>query len=104
MLSLCELERAARVLSEAFSGARVERWLQLDGERLVVTLYRRDPESGDGRKNHLLLSAAADVARVSELASAPKASSTRCTISSVHVPSRGPVSRSRESQTRPART
>lgn len=72
-MSLSELERAARILSEAFSGARVERWLQPDGERLVVTVYRRDPESGDGRKHHLLFSAAPEVARVSELGSTPKA-------------------------------
>ncbi len=73
MLSLRELERAARIVSEQLSGARVERWMQPDGERLVVTLYRRDPETGVGGKRHLLLSAAPEVARIAELASVPKA-------------------------------
>lgn len=74
MLSLSELERAARILDRDFAGARVERWLQPDDERLVVTLYRRDPETGEAGKRHLLFSAAPGVARVSELASTPKAS------------------------------
>ena len=73
MLSLCELERAARILDRDFAGARVERWLQPDGERVVVTLYRRDDETGEGGKRHLLFSVAEGVARVSELASTPKA-------------------------------
>jgi predicted ribosome quality control (RQC) complex YloA/Tae2 family protein len=71
--SFKELERAARILNADFAGARVERWLQPDGERLVVTLYRRDPETGDGGKRHLVLSAAPEVARIAELASTPKA-------------------------------
>jgi predicted ribosome quality control (RQC) complex YloA/Tae2 family protein len=74
MLSLTELERVVRVLNEDFAGARVERWLQPDRERLVLTLYRRDPESGEGRKRHLCFSAAEAVARISELASTPRAS------------------------------
>ena len=73
MLSLRELERVVRILDETFAGARVERWVQPDPERLVVTLYRRDPETGEGSKRHLLLSAAEGVARVSELAKVPKA-------------------------------
>ncbi len=73
MLSLCELERAARVLTDALSGARVERWLQPGGDQLVVSVYRRDPETGASRKRHLLLSAAPELARISELARVPKA-------------------------------
>ena len=72
MLSLVELERAARILDRDFAGARVERWLQPDGERLVATLYRRDADEG-GAKRHLLFCAAPDEARVSELDAPPKA-------------------------------
>ena len=74
VLSLAELERVVRVLNQDFGGARVERWLQPDRERLVVTLYRRDLESGEGRKRHLVFSAGQAVARISELSSTPKAS------------------------------
>lgn len=73
MLSLTELERVVRVLNEDFAGARVERWLQPDRERLVLTLYRRDPESGEAGKRHLFFTAAEAVARISELASTPPA-------------------------------
>jgi predicted ribosome quality control (RQC) complex YloA/Tae2 family protein len=73
MLSFMELSRAARILTEQFAGARVERWLQPDGERLVMTVYCRDAESGTGSKRHLVLSAAPEVARIGELDSSPKA-------------------------------
>jgi predicted ribosome quality control (RQC) complex YloA/Tae2 family protein len=73
MLSLSELEHVVRVLNQDFAGARVERWLQPDGARLVVTLYRRDPVSGEGRKRHLVFSVAETLARISELASTPRA-------------------------------
>jgi predicted ribosome quality control (RQC) complex YloA/Tae2 family protein len=73
MLSLKELERAAQILTDRFSGARVERWLQTDDMRLILTVYHRDRESGEGRKHHLLFSAAEGVARVAELPSTPKA-------------------------------
>lgn len=73
MLSLRELQRAARILCDRFAGARVERWLQPDGQRLVVSLYRRDPDTGAAGKHHLLLSAAPEVARISEIESPPKA-------------------------------
>ena len=73
MLSLSELEHVVRVLNQDFAGARVERWLQPDTQRLVVTLYRRDPESGEARKRHLVFTAAEAVARVAELESTPRA-------------------------------
>ncbi len=73
MLSLRELERAARVLTDEFGGGRIERWMQPDAERLVLTVYRRDPASGAGGKRHVLLSAAPEVARVSALAKLPPA-------------------------------
>jgi len=73
MLSLSELEHVVRVLNQDFAGARVERWLQPDAERLVVTLYRRDPESGEAGKRHLVFSVAEAVARVGELESTPRA-------------------------------
>ncbi len=68
MLSLRELERAARILDRDFAGLRIERWVQPDAARLVATLYGRDDERGVRRKRWLLLCAAPEVARVSELA------------------------------------
>jgi predicted ribosome quality control (RQC) complex YloA/Tae2 family protein len=73
MLSLCELRRVAAILDARFSGHRLERWVQPDGERLVFSVYGREPGQEAGRKRHLLLCATPRLARLSELAAVPPA-------------------------------
>ena len=76
MLSLCELRRVAAILDSRFSGHRLERCVQPDAERLVLTLYGRDAGEGEGGKRHLLLCVAPRLARLSELTAAPPAPQT----------------------------
>ncbi len=66
MLSLCELERAARALVAERRGARLERVVQPDDRELVLTLAGGD-DRGPGDRAHLLLSCRAGAARVSLL-------------------------------------
>ena len=73
MLNLCELRRAAAILDSRFSGHRLERCVQPDGEHLVLTLYGREAGGDEGRKRHLLLCAAPRLGRVSELSALPRA-------------------------------
>ena len=76
MLSFSELSRAARILDRDLAGSRIERWVQPDGQRLGLCLYVPEPDghsSGGGRKRHLLLCAADEVARVGELPEALRA-------------------------------
>lgn len=71
MLSLIELERVARVLSDGLAGGRVERWLEPEPGRLAFSIYRRDEEGK--RKCFVDLDARPDLAHVGLLPRLPKA-------------------------------
>ncbi|MCG8591705.1 MAG: NFACT family protein, partial [Proteobacteria bacterium] len=69
MLSLVELERAAAAAEARFAGARLERVIQPQRDRVVLVLY-----GGAVReKGQLLLCANPETARLSTLDRAPKA-------------------------------
>jgi predicted ribosome quality control (RQC) complex YloA/Tae2 family protein len=76
MLSLRELRRAAAVLNRGLAGHRLERVVQPAADQLVLSFYGRDPESGEARKRHLLMSCRSELGRVSELPSPPRAPAT----------------------------
>ena len=44
MLSLVELERVAKVLSDKLVGGRIERWLEPSPGRIAFSIYRRDED------------------------------------------------------------
>ncbi len=71
MLSLAELRRAVRLLDEACAGARLERVIQPDRERVVLVLHR----AGQGA-TPLLLSAHPETARLGLLTAKPPAPPT----------------------------
>jgi predicted ribosome quality control (RQC) complex YloA/Tae2 family protein len=78
MLSLTELERAARVLLERWSGLRLQALVQPDPNTLVLSLYGRDADTGEaasgaGRRRELLLSCEPGAARVAEIDELPRA-------------------------------
>jgi predicted ribosome quality control (RQC) complex YloA/Tae2 family protein len=71
MMSLCELRRAVAILDRDCAGARVDRIVQPDSRRVVLSLYR----SGRGDA-HLLFCIEAQSARLSVIASRPAAPPT----------------------------
>jgi predicted ribosome quality control (RQC) complex YloA/Tae2 family protein len=71
LLSLRELRRAARVIDRDLADARVERWVQVDRDRVAVQLYVR---RGDAKRKRVLELCVADgLGRVAEIARLPKA-------------------------------
>lgn len=71
MLSLRELRRAAAALEATLAGLRLDKSVQIDDRRVVLTF------SGQRMRRHLLLSCDAREARVSELAAAPAAAAQK---------------------------
>lgn len=65
MLSLCELTRAARVLETRISGAKLQRVVQLDDFRLVLSF--RGSGKSQGTTSHVLLSCKPEFARLSQI-------------------------------------
>jgi predicted ribosome quality control (RQC) complex YloA/Tae2 family protein len=77
MLSLVELERVARVLSEFLVGGRVERWLEPSPGRIVVSIYRGPRHDGRGadekRKSVLDVDARPEIGHLALLDRMPSA-------------------------------
>jgi predicted ribosome quality control (RQC) complex YloA/Tae2 family protein len=71
MLSLVELERAAKVLNRVFVGGRVERWVEPEHGRLAFTIYRRDNDVR--HKGTIGIDARSALAHVGLLGRMPKA-------------------------------
>jgi len=71
VLSLLELERAARILERDWTGARVEKLVQPDVWRLAIVLY-----AGGGQKGCLLLCCRPGFARAALCERAPRAPAT----------------------------
>jgi len=72
VLTLCELERAARLLERRAVGHRVQGIVQPDAHTVVLTLYG-GRSSDDAARWHLLLSCSPQAARVSTRTRAPRA-------------------------------
>jgi len=78
MLSLRELRRAVRAIERRLRGPdgeghRLERVVQPDANRLVLSFYGRDADAQGGVKRHLLLCCDPQLGRVCELEEAPRA-------------------------------
>lgn len=83
VLTLAELRRVRDAITAQMAGHVVERWVQPDGEHVVVALYGRDDrdprdesndrQKGARRKRFLLASCRPDLARLSETDALPKA-------------------------------
>ncbi|MEE3327714.1 MAG: NFACT family protein, partial [Myxococcota bacterium] len=76
-MSLAEMRRVARVIQQYWVGHRLERCVQPDGERVVLSLYGRSSEGesspDENRKVFLLLCCQPDNARASRVERLPKA-------------------------------
>jgi predicted ribosome quality control (RQC) complex YloA/Tae2 family protein len=72
VLSLVELERAARVLDRLVSGDRLQGAVQPDASRVVLSTYGQADPDGQ-RRRHLLLCSDPRAARVALLPRAPRA-------------------------------
>jgi predicted ribosome quality control (RQC) complex YloA/Tae2 family protein len=73
LLTLAELRRVREVLNDRLRGHVVERFVQPDADRVVVSLYGRAPDGEAGRKRFLLFCCRPGLARVSEVDALPRA-------------------------------
>ena len=73
MLNLSELRRVSEMLDGRFAGHRLERCVQDRGDRVVLTLYGREPGDAKARKRFLLVCCHGQTGRISELGSLPGA-------------------------------
>jgi predicted ribosome quality control (RQC) complex YloA/Tae2 family protein len=71
MLSLVELERVAKALTEELVGGRIERWVEPEPGRLCFSIYRRDED--DEKKRVIDVDARPERAHVARLDRMPKA-------------------------------
>ncbi len=74
MLSFVELERVVRILSARLAGSQgwqIQDVAQLDAERVVLSLYGREPD-GESRRRHLLLCCSTEAGRLSLLNRPPR--------------------------------
>ncbi len=76
MLSLCELERAARVLERRIVGHRVQGIVQPDDCSVALETYGGGGPDSRGRRQHILISCHPESARVCSLAESPRAPAT----------------------------
>ena len=66
MLSFVELERVVRILSARLArpqGWQIQDIAQPDAERVVLSLYGREPD-GESRRRHLLLCCSTEAGRL----------------------------------------
>lgn len=73
LLSLAELRRLSTLLSSDWAGCVVERWVQVDSQRLAVALYGGGEDSESRGKRFLMWSSRPALARVSEINRLPQA-------------------------------
>lgn len=74
MLTLSEIERVVAILARRMGGGhawQIQDVAQPDGERVVLSLYGREPD-GESRRRHLLLCCATDSGRISLVERKPR--------------------------------